>query len=374
MKPTVYLHIGAPKTGTSSLQSALSASAGSLLKQGVLYPAKCREGDAHHVLVCDLIAKYQPHPMPDVWYGTFPRGTAWQALEDELASHQGAVEKVILSSELFFGQTHHLPRILDDIRTALDGYDVKVLMYLRPQDQLYSSFYNQDVKGTRQWSGSAYEFYETHQIFLKDYFQLVSEWGSAFGPDNIILRPFESGQLIGGDILADFCDLMGIPSLSGNAGESRNDALGVTQLYIKRCLNVTRFDKKLNDQVVQRIQRLCPEEPPRDVLYINRRLYNRYCQNWEAANREISKQFLQGKPLFSKPFAMAQNTQAFSVNKLSVLAFIEALMKQIERTDFQELASIFARGVLYLIADQNIWDSLDRRVVERLAALSRNNQ
>ena len=42
---TVYLHIGAPKTATSTLQSVLAANYGGLLRGGVLYPQRCRHGD-----------------------------------------------------------------------------------------------------------------------------------------------------------------------------------------------------------------------------------------------------------------------------------------------------------------------------------------
>jgi hypothetical protein len=80
---TVYLHIGAPKTATSTLQRALSENHHELLKRGVLYPRELRSGDAHHLLVCDLIDKYQRNRMPDVWYGSQPRGRAWALLLEE---------------------------------------------------------------------------------------------------------------------------------------------------------------------------------------------------------------------------------------------------------------------------------------------------
>ena len=77
----VYLHIGAPKTATSTLQSVLAASYRVLLARGVLYPRMLRHGDAHHTLVCDLIEQYQGHSMADLWYGERTRGEAWQDLQ-----------------------------------------------------------------------------------------------------------------------------------------------------------------------------------------------------------------------------------------------------------------------------------------------------
>ena len=77
---TVYIHIGAPKTATSTLQSILARNHRKLLENGVLYPQDPRVGDAHHLLVCDLIEQCQGIRMPDIWYGSRARGEAWAAL------------------------------------------------------------------------------------------------------------------------------------------------------------------------------------------------------------------------------------------------------------------------------------------------------
>ena len=135
----VYLHIGAPKTATSTLQSMLAGNFEQLLKQGVLYPKLLRHGDAHHTLVADLIQAYQGHTMADLWYGDRTRGEAWQNLQREIEQHPG-IEKIILSSELFFGQTQRLEDMLADIRSRLSEHELKVVVYLRRQDKLYSSF------------------------------------------------------------------------------------------------------------------------------------------------------------------------------------------------------------------------------------------
>ena len=115
---TVYIHIGAPKTATSTLQGVLAANAAKLLKHGVLYPSDLRHGDAHHVLICDLIEKHQDQPMPDLWYGDCSRGEAWSALLGEIERHGDAVKSVVISSELFFGQTRDIKAILHDVHST----------------------------------------------------------------------------------------------------------------------------------------------------------------------------------------------------------------------------------------------------------------
>ena len=123
---TVYLHIGAPKTATSTLQRSLSENHKKLLNSGVLYPRELRHGDAHHLLVCDLVDKYQRNPMPDVWYGSRPRGQAWPALLAEMARPEHGIDKVILSTELFFGQSGKIGEPFSYLGYTFSGKSVSV--------------------------------------------------------------------------------------------------------------------------------------------------------------------------------------------------------------------------------------------------------
>jgi hypothetical protein len=355
---SVYLHIGAPKTGTSSLQHALASAGDALLEHRVLYPGSCRHGNAHHVLVCDLIDRYQPRPMPGVWYGDYPRGQAWESLRLELAAREGQFDSVVISSELFFGQSHNLDRMLAEIEHSLVGHQVKVIVYLRRQDQLYSSFYNQDVKGARQWPHSAYEFYETHQIFRRDYYQLVSIWARAFGREHIVVRPFEPAQWGGGDTIDDFCALLGIPPIPGVEDE-RNEGLGPNQLYIKRCLNRVGFDKPRNDRVVELVQHLCPEAPGGDTLYINRGLYNRYRRNWEEANQRVARDYLGQERLFHSEIPDPDDLQRYTTSVAGLAAFIGRLSEEGERGGLADLRQLFARAAVYMIADSSLWEKIE---------------
>ncbi len=164
---------------------------------------------------------------------------------------------MIISSELFFGQNRSIEAILDAVSEHLQGHEVRVVVYLRRQDQLYSSFYNQDVKGVRQWPESAYQFYQTHQIFQQDYYSLLNVWSGAFGRKHVIIRPFESDQWVNGDIVQDFCDATDTILLPSGYRD-HNESLGPIQLYIKRCLNRIGFDKHNNGQVLQILRHVCP--------------------------------------------------------------------------------------------------------------------
>lgn len=356
---TVYLHIGAPKTATSSLQAMLAAHYDTLLEHGILYPASCRHGDAHHVLVADLIDKYQANPMPDIWYGSFPRGEAWPRLQAELHAAGPSVHTAIVSSELFFGQSINIERMLGDIQAALAGHDVRVLMYLRRQDQLYASFYNQDVKGARQWPASAYEFYETHQIFQRDYDQVVDLWGAAFGHDNLRVRPFESAQWPDGDMVSDFCRVTGLPPLRAVGGEP-NDGLGANQLYLKRCLNHMGYEKADNDRVVGLLLDLCSEAPLKQVRYVNMGCYGRLRERWTQTNRRLGEVYNDGANFFQVPVPEPAAVPEHALDPVLLAAFLRRLLRAGQKGHLGALRSLFARAGLLVIAEQGLWDAVSR--------------
>jgi hypothetical protein len=353
----VYLHIGAPKTATSTLQHVLANNVQRLLKSGVLYPRTVGHGNAHHTLVCDLVEKHRGQTMPDIWYGDIPRGETWSLLQAEMTRHGAAVHSVILSSELFFGQVHELDPILKDVAAHLRGHDVRVIVYLRRQDQLYSSFYNQDVKGIRQWSNSAYQFYQTHQMFEYGYHSVMKIWSDAFGKGNIIIRPFESGQWPGGNIVQDFCDSLGIVSLQGSA-EENYESLGMIQLYVKRCLNKVGFAKSLNDEILRILYTLCPEEPVKGCLYVHKKLYMKYRDQWLQDNLILSNEYLERAELFSQPIPRADELKVYEINRFNTALYVRNMFDAFKQGRYRKHRQLFSKATLLVLADQNLWNAL----------------
>ncbi len=355
--PTVYLHIGAPKTATSTLQRVLARNHRQLLKSGILYPKDCRSGDAHHTLACDLIETHQEIRMPDLWYGSLPRQQSWELLLREIQAHRNGLKSVILSTELLFGQNYRLELMLKEIKSRLEGFDIKVVAYLRRQDQLYSSFYNQDVKGTRQWATSAYEFYETHQLLRLDYYIVVQAWSRAFGKNNVLLRPFEKEQWPEGSIIADFCATTKIPQLKGRYRD-QNESIGSTQLYMKRCLNRVGFPKGKNDEVIALVQEMIPEKPAKGLLYVNKSLYRKYRAYWEAINNRLSREYLDARPLFEHPIPDPEDVELHEVNLEDMAVFTGNCLNVLGKSSYAAYRPLFAKAVLLAAIELHFWEKL----------------
>jgi hypothetical protein len=353
----IFIHIGSPKTATSTLQAVLSKNHDVLLKQGVLYPEMLRHGDAHHLLACDLIEKHRNKSMPDFWYGPKARGEAWSSLLAEIDTLGDKIKTVVLSSELFFAQTHDPIPLMTDIRRLLCDHDIYIITYLRRQDQLYSSFYNQDVKGARQWTLSAYEFYNTHQMFQKNYIEILDNWSAVFGKEKIIIRPFDSSQLTNGDIVDDFCSVIGVDGLS-SGGIFENGGLGDNQLYIKRALNIIGYEKDDNDSIVRLLTEILPESPAKNIIYINYNTYRVYRQAWIEVNRELEKKYLSGDKLFPDQIPPSAALFVSKVDKSIITSFILDVIIRLNEELPASYSSLFARAAFYMVADLGLWANL----------------
>lgn len=91
--PRIYLHVGAPKTGTTYLQGVLFDHRGALADAGVLYPGRYPE--AHFEAVVDLRDMSFGGHRDETWQGR------WRRLVNEASTWSG--DSVVISHELLCG-------------------------------------------------------------------------------------------------------------------------------------------------------------------------------------------------------------------------------------------------------------------------------
>lgn len=211
MRKTLYLHIGAPKTGTSSLQHYLTANRDWLGEQGVLYPASTLEN--HHPLSLSIIKAFSDWRRP--FWPSF-EGTAeglWQDFREEL--DRVDCPTVVVSSEHFCSFAHHHCRahaaeMANWLGKRLEGLDVHVVCYLRPLGDQVQSQYKQIIKESKDTRTFA-EHLETQlalnsiHVYPSAYLDLFAR---QFGTDKLILRTYDRNQLVGGSTIDDFLHLL----------------------------------------------------------------------------------------------------------------------------------------------------------------------
>lgn len=197
-KPTLFLHIGRPKTGSTALQHFLVNNRVLLRQKGVLYPLTGRHQRASHLFAY----AYAPDMRRAAGLAEMDPDTLWRDLAGEVA--QAAPSKVILSSEnLWFVDPRRLPEDLSR------DYQVKVIVYIRRQDNVIASSFCEEVKREQIDLNADVKSYSLYapRLQLLDYYRMLKPWGLCFGSGNVYVRIYET---VAGNVQEDLCRLLDI--------------------------------------------------------------------------------------------------------------------------------------------------------------------
>ncbi len=180
----IYLHIGAHKTGTSSIQHFFADNRAELARRGYLYPQSCNHLAGHHRLAFALRG-LEHHP--DL--GKLDFAGEVRALKLEIAASE--CQTVIISSEEFFGLEAAKIVIL---RNALADYELRILAVLRRPDHLFESLYNQRIKALANGFTRHYTEFLTEPLRLSldlRFVRALNNWHGSFGKDALALLCYE---------------------------------------------------------------------------------------------------------------------------------------------------------------------------------------
>ena len=291
--PTLFLHVGLHKTGTTSLQKAFFDNRAALERQGFLYP---RTGLSpkpvnwgHHELAYALRHR--------------PQGTEmWQALRKE-ADDAGLPNVVVSSEELSLLPFASLPgpapfKLISQI---FEGYDVRLICYLRPQAEMISSLYNHHVKSVGE-KRDILEFIAQVAPRL-DYQNYLNVAAHGLGTGAIEVRLYQKSHMKNGDIISDMADRLGIDLTHGFTIRQAALNSGLTREGLQAMLEANR--RLAGDPEQLKAERTAIIERHRaPAFYRHQLLSDEILQVIEALyrnkNRQISRRFLgRNEPLFS---------------------------------------------------------------------------
>src|SRR6056297_3463403 len=151
---TIILHIGMPKTGTTTIQKALNSGAKELKECDAIFPKSgmFSEGAAaHHALFYSVASSRSairtplPHPKE-----------SFEAMVEDIRNEMNISRSkfIILSSEMLWNPIAFDKTALCRIREAFPGYKIIILAYLRPVEEHSVSAYAQRVTGPQLYDRS----------------------------------------------------------------------------------------------------------------------------------------------------------------------------------------------------------------------------
>jgi hypothetical protein len=239
--PTVYLHIGTPKSGTSYLQARLSANQSALVEQGFYWPQPWNRQvrAARNVRALRPGRELQP-------------GGPWRALASEIVDWQGST--AIISMEwLVRSQPHQIEAAVASLAPA----HVEVVCIARDLARTVPAAWQEGTQNFRTWTwdefldaitGERAVSHQLHNEFWSqhDLVDIVRRWSTAVPLErtHLITVP-PAGQPP--DLLWDrFCAVVGLDGSSFSSPPRDNASLGVVSAQVMRRLNVTLREQGLS--------------------------------------------------------------------------------------------------------------------------------
>lgn len=193
--PKLFLHVGLPKTATTTIQDYLSKNAAQLAQQGWLYPQTARQYVAHHPI------------------GNFFRSNTldWalpldkdKVKTDLLAEVKASgCDNVIMSTESLASAPWRAA-----VKKYFSEFEVYIVFFLRRQDRWLESAYQEEQKGgLDDMSKEAYLESRAHWL---GHYKILSDWAEVFGSDHVRVAIFEK-QANNQSIEQQFMALIGAP-------------------------------------------------------------------------------------------------------------------------------------------------------------------
>ena len=248
----VYVHVGLPKTGTTSLQFALERGREAMLEHDVLFP-----GPLHHDqrrAAYDLLGRRIPGDDEKV-------AGAFTSLVEEILDHPART--VVISEELLgLARPVHVRRLA----RALRGHRLHLVVTVRDLGRTLLAAWQQEVVSGHSWGWDDYAaavrdprdgvragtaFWLRHDVL-----RVLDVWGRRVPPDRVHLVTVPPPGAPTGELLDRFSRAVGLPpgTLPGDL-PPRNKSLGVTGLEVVRRLNGGLAGKLSHRQYLQVVER-----------------------------------------------------------------------------------------------------------------------
>jgi hypothetical protein len=252
MSRRVYVHVGAPKTGTTYLQDRLAKNSRSLGSHGVHIPSRAplmSTGMFHFRAALDL--------MGQDWGG--PAGHAEGAWEAMVRRVRRASGTVILSHEILApAKPEHVARLKRDL--ADPDTELHIVYSARDLARQAPAGWQESIKQGRRWSYGRYlRRVTTGTPWFARAFDLptvLSTWANGLPPDQVHVVTVPPSDADPDLLWRRFCTVFGIdPDWAPEDSERTNPSLGSAEAQVLRALN-------------QRIGRTTRSHPGYDALIL----------------------------------------------------------------------------------------------------------
>ena len=307
MAKKLVLHVGTPKTGTSTIQGFMRTNRALLAKRSVAYPVRAfnkrsvsNARNGHPIFYKALqLAGYTDELSASL---TAYAEEGFRMLQEQAA---GPCATTVLSDESFWRLAACYPGALEALRSLGEqaGFgEFQIVVYLRRQDLFLESTWNQRVKNGTSYV-TTYDEFRTGEFATKvtDYNSVLGCFEQAFGRENITARIYDRSLLVAGDSAADFLSLLGLDAAQFKPLKREiNDSIkGNSWVELKRIANHAPAYAKSGNFMRGAFKSLSvavPEQQPGALMSPEER--RAYLAAFEEGNRAVAQRYFQRDELF----------------------------------------------------------------------------
>lgn len=299
MKHYLYIHIGIQKTGTTAIQYFLYSNREYLQQLGFSYPVFEEERKLYPAFKSPDYMKNGDYLISED-LRIYDTSSNFEAACDHIIQELKS-RNVIISEEGYVGYNINLlDQLLSNLVKKIEN--IRIVVYLRRQDLLAESLWNQKIKG----GSTAKRFKEYIKTDVPEWFDYRVLFGilnKYINDENIIVRVYEKQQFYGGNIEDDFLDAVAIHTNteSWKRGGVINRSLKGNYLEIKRIINsvnqIEYFPSFFwRDKMVELSELYANNKDMRNCFEIAER--NTFLKRYEESNRYIAHKFFGREQLF----------------------------------------------------------------------------
>ena len=249
-KLKLILHVGTPKTGTTSLQTYLSKKQRKLRSKGILYP--------HN------LDKLQNHSAPmHQWFEKNLVTTNMTSFAENMRNIVAQVKQdthtILLSSEGIYNYWWDFPDeskyLLRQLSTL---FDVRVWVWFRNPVDFIESYYKQCIRNPQVNHNPCYgkDLSLSEMLDIKwfsqhlDYQGFVKECRSLFGPDAVSAFSYNV------DVVQEVIEMLGLATPHDNPTPRQNISLNSASISMLRRINALNMKAKDKEQIIVHIKEI----------------------------------------------------------------------------------------------------------------------
>ncbi len=363
---TAYIHIGTPKTGTTTIQHFLANNRNELTKRNICYLNY--KGRLEHWFIPSLLNTLweKSNKNIDLFY---QNKTLFLNQEQEIQIIKKEIEKldsnqiILLSCEGIYQlcSSFELLSIFKEILNFVGISDIKIIVYFRRPADYFISYYTQAIK-----SGSS----NYVNIFQKNpdegihfmiayqlkYAKIMKIYENIFEYKNIIIKSFDRNKLLNNNLIDDFLSIFKINrDNSFKTINNINESLDV--LGVNIC-NILYEDKNFSDLISKK--NLIPSFikimerffSTRGKFLPKKTIYNNYNLFYKNEIEELENKYLNNQKLFS-----SVNLDKYKENWY---------INEIGHDDFRQIVLFFKEIITLILTSQNKNSNLEVQKIKEL--------